>query len=74
MSWAPRLRSLSSKSCKVRMEVVEDWSRTTILAEYEVYRKITATKRNMVMMRPESPFASIVEPKGRKFFQIIARV
>jgi hypothetical protein len=51
------------------MEVVEDWSRTTMQAEYEVYRKITSTKRKMVMMRPGTPFASTIVPEGRRFFK-----
>jgi hypothetical protein len=39
-------------------------------AEYEVYRKITATNRKMVMILPGTPLASIAVPASKKFLQL----
>jgi hypothetical protein len=52
------------------MEVVEDCSRTTMQAEYEVYRKITATNRKMVIILPGTPLASIAVPANKKFLEL----
>jgi hypothetical protein len=53
------------------MEVVEDCSRTTMQAEYEVYRNITSTNRKIVMIRPGTPLASIAVPAGKKFLSSV---
>jgi hypothetical protein len=47
------------------MEVVDDCSRATMQAEYEVYRKMTVTKREMVIILPGTRWASTVMPAGK---------
>lgn len=49
----------------MRMEVVDDCRRATMQAEYEVYRKMTATRREMVIILPGTRWASTVMPTGK---------
>jgi hypothetical protein len=52
------------------MEVVEDCNRTTMQAEYDVYRNITATNRKMVTIRPGTSLASIAVPASKKCLEL----